>query len=86
MGLGRFFSFLILRQSVGLLGRRISPSQGRYLHTEQTHTDIHVLSEIRTHDSSVRASEDGSCLIDRAAIVNGLNRYNLSVLYDSGSW
>jgi hypothetical protein len=26
------FSFLILRQSVGFLGRRISPSQGRYLH------------------------------------------------------
>jgi hypothetical protein len=26
------FSFLILKQSVGLLGRGISPSQGRYLH------------------------------------------------------
>jgi hypothetical protein len=26
------FSFLILRQSVGLLGRWISPSQSRYLH------------------------------------------------------
>jgi hypothetical protein len=33
--LGRFFSFLIYTLSVGLLGRRISPSQGRYLHTEQ---------------------------------------------------
>jgi hypothetical protein len=32
--LGRFFSFLIHTQSVGLLGRGISPSQGRYLHTE----------------------------------------------------
>jgi hypothetical protein len=31
------FSFLILRQSVGLLGRRINLSQGRYLHrTTQT--------------------------------------------------
>jgi hypothetical protein len=29
------FSFLILRQSVGLLGREISPTQGRYLHTGQ---------------------------------------------------
>jgi hypothetical protein len=29
--LGRFFSFLIYTQSVGLLGRGISPSQGRYL-------------------------------------------------------
>jgi hypothetical protein len=34
VGLGRLFSFLIPTQSVGLLGRRISPSQGRYLHTE----------------------------------------------------
>jgi hypothetical protein len=33
--LGRFFSFLIYTQSVGLLGRGISQSQGRYLHTEQ---------------------------------------------------
>jgi hypothetical protein len=29
------FSFLIYTKSVGLLGREISPSQGRYLHTEQ---------------------------------------------------
>jgi hypothetical protein len=29
------FQFLdLFAQSVGLLGRRISPSQGRYLHTE----------------------------------------------------
>jgi hypothetical protein len=33
--LGRFFSFLIYTESIGLLGRGISPSQGRYLHTEQ---------------------------------------------------
>jgi hypothetical protein len=30
-----FFSFLIYTHSVGFLGRGISPSQGRYLHTEQ---------------------------------------------------
>jgi hypothetical protein len=30
-----FFSLLIYRESVGLLGRRISPSQGRCLHKEQ---------------------------------------------------
>jgi hypothetical protein len=35
VGLGRFFSSLIYTQSVGLLGRVISPSQGRYLHTGQ---------------------------------------------------
>jgi hypothetical protein len=33
--LDRFFSFLTYTQSVGLLGRGISPSQGRYLYTEQ---------------------------------------------------
>jgi hypothetical protein len=27
----------------------------------QTHTDIHALSGIRTHDLSVIAGEDGSC-------------------------
>jgi hypothetical protein len=64
LGLGRVFSFLIYTQSVGLLGRGISPSQGLYLHTEQHkhriiahNTDIHTLSGIRTHDPSVRASE-----------------------------
>jgi hypothetical protein len=29
------FSFLIYTQSVGLLGREISPSQGLYLYTER---------------------------------------------------
>jgi hypothetical protein len=61
LDLGRFFSFSNI-QSVGLLRRGISPSQDRCLHTEETHTDIHALSGIRTHDTSVRASEDSSCL------------------------
>jgi hypothetical protein len=30
-----FFSFVINTQSVGLFGRGISPSQGRYLYTER---------------------------------------------------
>jgi hypothetical protein len=54
-------------QSVGVLGRGISPSQGRYLLAEQhkrrinaQNTDIHALSEIRTNDPSVRASEGSS--------------------------
>jgi hypothetical protein len=42
--------------SGGFLGRGISPSQGRNLHT-----DIHVLSGIRTHNPSFRATEDNSC-------------------------
>jgi hypothetical protein len=47
LGLGRVFSSVIFfTQSVGLLSRVISPSQGRYLHTGQhkyrinAHTDI----------------------------------------------
>jgi hypothetical protein len=61
----------LFRQQVGLLGNGVSPSQGRYLHTElhkhriHAHTDIHALSRIRTHDPSVRASEDSSCLRSR---------------------
>jgi hypothetical protein len=31
----------------------------------QMHTDIHASSGIRTHDPSVRAGEDGSCLRPR---------------------
>jgi hypothetical protein len=34
LDLCRYFSFLIYTQSVGLLGRGISPLQGSYLHTE----------------------------------------------------
>jgi hypothetical protein len=58
-------------QFLGLLGRGINPSQGLYLHTGQhkhrinIHTltpNIHARSGIRTHDRSVRASEDSSCI------------------------
>jgi hypothetical protein len=53
----------------GLLWRGISPSQGRYLHTEQhkhiINTDIHALSGIRTHNRSVRAREHSSWLRTR---------------------
>jgi hypothetical protein len=62
----------LFTQSVGLLGRGISPSQGNYLYTGQhkhrinSHTDIHAPSGIRTHDPSVRESEDISCLRERS--------------------
>jgi hypothetical protein len=72
LGPGLFFTFVIfLIQPVGLLGRMINRSQGRCLHTEQhkhrinAHTDIHASSGIRTHDPSVRANEDSSCLRPR---------------------
>jgi hypothetical protein len=72
----KFFIFLwIYTRSIRLLGRVIGPSEALYLNTgqhkrrinahthTQTHTpNIHALSRIRTHDHSVRASEDNSCL------------------------
>jgi hypothetical protein len=63
------FQFLNLRQSVGLPGRGISPSQGRYLHkttqTQKRQTNIHALSGIRTHYPSVRAGDNISYLTPR---------------------
>jgi hypothetical protein len=57
-----------LLYTVGLLGRGISPSHGLYLHIEQDKHIIHAHStdiHVRTHDPSVRASEDSSCLRPR---------------------
>jgi hypothetical protein len=67
---GHVFSFLIYTHSAGPFGRGISSLQGRYLHTKQhkhriTHIYIHTSSRIRTHDPSVRAGEEGSCLRPR---------------------
>jgi hypothetical protein len=62
------FSFLIFRQSVGLLGWGINLSQGLYLHTGQlkhrinVHTNIHAEGGIWTHYHSVWVSKDSSCL------------------------
>jgi hypothetical protein len=72
LGPDLFFSFVIIfTQTVGLLGRVISQSQGRYLKAEQhkhrinSYTDIPAFSGIRTHDPSFRDSEDSSyqCLL-----------------------
>jgi hypothetical protein len=59
-------------KSVGVLARGMNPSQGLYLHTGQHkhrinahNTDIHVLSGILTHDSSVRESEESSYIRQR---------------------
>jgi hypothetical protein len=53
------------RQSMGLFGWVISPLQGRYLHrasqTEESRSDIHASSGIRTHDPSVWEGEEVSC-------------------------
>jgi hypothetical protein len=67
-----FSSVIIFSQTVGLLGRVIRPSQGRYLNTgehkqnKRIHTpNIHALSVNRTYDFSVRASEESSCFRPR---------------------
>jgi hypothetical protein len=58
-------------QTVGLLGRVISPPQGRCLNTTQTQnkriytTNTHALCGIGIHDPSVRASEEKSYLRPR---------------------
>jgi hypothetical protein len=56
----RFVSlqFLNPRYSVGLLGWRISPSQGLYLYKHRTNT--HALSGIRTHNPSFRSPKTKS--------------------------
>jgi hypothetical protein len=69
--------FLCYTQWLGLLGRGISPSQGLY--TQNTNTDIHALSEIRTHDYSCQAGEDSSRLrprghCDRRCILPALRK------------
>jgi hypothetical protein len=66
--------FQILRHSVGLLGRVISPSQGHYL-TQRINTDIHASSGIRAHDPSVRANEDSSYLRPRGPIAQAVSRW-----------
>jgi hypothetical protein len=72
--LGCFFSFLIYTQSVGLLGRGISPSQVRYLHTGQhkhriiAHTGIHASSEIQRTNPVFQQAKTVHAL-DRAATV-----------------
>jgi hypothetical protein len=61
-----FPQFLDQRQSVGLLGRVVSSSQGLYMYTNtHTHTQtlyIHALNRIRTHGPGFRASEDSARL------------------------
>jgi hypothetical protein len=59
------FSFIIILQTVGLLGRVISSSLGLYLLNTGQHKhipNIHALCVIRTHDPGFRASEDSTCL------------------------
>jgi hypothetical protein len=83
LGPGLFCSFVIFFwQTVGILGRVISPSQGHYLHTGQhkhrinAHPDILALSGIPTHVSSVERAKIVHA-VDRAATVTGRRAHNL---------
>jgi hypothetical protein len=74
------FQFIdLFTQSVGLLGWKISPPQGRYLHTKEykhrinAHTDIQSSGEIRTHDPTVWTGETVHSL-DR--VVTLIGRWN----------
>jgi hypothetical protein len=70
------FSYLILRQSVGILGPGISPSQGRYLYKHRINADksIHTLNGIWTHDPRVRAGEAVNVL-DSAVTLIGCSKH-----------
>jgi hypothetical protein len=46
----------------GSARRKVSTYTQNNTNTELMHTDIDALSGIRTHNPSVRAGEDGSCL------------------------
>jgi len=56
-------------QLVELLGWGISPTQDLHLHRatqhRETRTHIHASCGIRTHDPSVRAAADSTCLRPR---------------------
>jgi hypothetical protein len=62
LGPGLFFSFIIVcTKTVGLLGRVISPSQGRYLHRTTQRLNAHA----DIHASSVKqASSQGKLIVD----------------------
>jgi hypothetical protein len=68
LGPGLFFSFvIILTQSVGRLGRGISPSKGRYLHTGQDKTHTQTFTPWVGFESTISAFR-------RAKTVHALNR------------
>jgi hypothetical protein len=73
--LAAFFSFFIYRLSVGLLGRRISLSQGRYLRTEQPTNKRTQISMFRVgFQPTIPVFEQAKRVhaLDRAATVIGI--------------
>jgi hypothetical protein len=79
---GCFFTFLIALHSRqdsldgGSARRKAATCTQDNTNTEQTHTDSHASSEIRTHDPSVWADRAKTVhAVDRAATVIGTKRY-----------
>jgi hypothetical protein len=64
LGPGEFLSFVILFTvcRTPWTGDQLVARPLPTHRTAQTHTDMHASSGIRTHDPSVRAGEDSSCL------------------------
>jgi hypothetical protein len=76
LGPDLLFSFVIIFiQMVGLVGRVISPSQGRYLHTEQHkhRTNSHTHMPWVGFEPTILVSKRAKCVhaLDRAATVIG---------------
>jgi hypothetical protein len=78
------FSFLIYTQSVGLLGRGISPSQGRYLHrTTQTQNKRTQTSMFRVwFEPTIPVLERAKTVhaVDCTATVIGTDMYTFIIL------
>jgi hypothetical protein len=55
LDIGSFFNFLIYTYSVGLFGQEMSPSQGRYSHTEQHKQNKRTWHPFLEWDSSPRS-------------------------------
>jgi FAD synthase len=84
------FQFLnLFTQTVGLLGRVISPSQGLYLYTGQhkhrkTHKHINILASVG-FEPTITASERAKTVhaLDRSATVTGMSlpyRYTIRIV------
>jgi hypothetical protein len=83
LGSGLFFSFVIIfTQSLGLVGRVISPSQGRYLHTGQHDHRINAHKQRSMpgvgFESTIPAFERAEAVhaLDRAAtVISNIHNY-----------
>jgi hypothetical protein len=87
--LGCFFSFLYTVCRTSWTGdqpiARPLPTHRTTQTQKKTHTDIHTSSVIRTHDPSVRAGEDSSCLRSRGQCERSLRTVLITGLHIYGN-